>query len=62
LSLTLIPPTQAFFSGSSGKYQSPPYEKLMINTMNMVNYLVRGDLNGARIEAIKAINEELEEL
>jgi uncharacterized protein len=39
------------FSDDTGAYKSPPYEKLMINTMNMVNYLVRGDLNGARIEA-----------
>lgn len=39
------------FSDETGPYKSPPYEKLMINTMNMVNYLVRGDLNGARIEA-----------
>ena len=39
------------FSGSSGRYQAPPYEKLMINTLNMVNYLETKDLNGARIEA-----------
>jgi len=39
------------FSDSSGRYKAPAYEKLMINTMNMVNYLTRGDLNGARIEA-----------
>ena len=39
------------FTDDAGPYQSPPYEKLMINTMNMLNYLVRGDLNGARIEA-----------
>lgn len=39
------------FSDDSGEYKAPPYEKLMINTMNMVNYLVRGDLNGAKIEA-----------
>jgi tetratricopeptide (TPR) repeat protein len=39
------------FSDDTGAYKSPPYEKLLINTMNMVNYLVRGDLNGARIEA-----------
>jgi hypothetical protein len=39
------------FSDSSGPYRAPAYEKLMINTMNMVNYLVRGDLNGSRIEA-----------
>jgi hypothetical protein len=39
------------FSDDSGPYRGSPYEKLMINTMNMVNYLARGDLNGARIEA-----------
>ncbi len=39
------------FSGSSGRYQAPPYEKLMINTLNMVNYLEQRDLNGARVEA-----------
>lgn len=39
------------FSDDAGPYKAPPYEKLMINTMNMVNYLARGDLNGARIEA-----------
>jgi hypothetical protein len=39
------------FSDDAGAYRAPPYEKLMINTMNMVNYLARGDLNGARIEA-----------
>ena len=30
---------------------APPYEKLLINTMNMMNYLARGDLSGARVEA-----------
>src|SRR5579859_4788619 len=39
------------FSGSSGKYQAPPYEKLLINALNMINYLEQRDLNGARIEA-----------
>jgi hypothetical protein len=39
------------FSDDAGPYQAPAYEKLLINTMNMVNYLARGDLNGARIEA-----------
>jgi hypothetical protein len=39
------------FSDDTGPYKAPPYEKLMINTMNLVNYLARGDLNGARIEA-----------
>ncbi len=39
------------FSDDSGPYRAPPYEKLLINTMGMLNYLVREDLNGARIEA-----------
>ncbi len=39
------------FSGSSGKYQAPPYEKLLLNTLDMVNYLEQRDLSGARVEA-----------
>jgi tetratricopeptide (TPR) repeat protein len=39
------------FSDDAGPYKAPPYEKLMINTMNMVNYLAQGDLQGARVEA-----------
>jgi hypothetical protein len=39
------------YSDSVGRYKAPAYEKLMINTMNMVNYLARGDLSGARVEA-----------
>ncbi len=39
------------FSDDTGPYKAPPYEKLMINTMNMVNYLALGDLQGARVEA-----------
>ncbi|HXK19627.1 MAG TPA: hypothetical protein VNG33_17575, partial [Polyangiaceae bacterium] len=39
------------FSDDTGPYKAPAYEKLMINTMNMVNYLAQGDLQGARIEA-----------
>lgn len=39
------------FSGSAGKYRAPPYEKLMINTLDMLNYLEQRDLNGARVEA-----------
>ncbi|MGH7330433.1 MAG: hypothetical protein ACREJX_18955, partial [Polyangiaceae bacterium] len=42
---------QYVFSDSAGKYQAPPYEKLLINTLNMINYLERQDLNGAKIEA-----------
>jgi tetratricopeptide (TPR) repeat protein len=39
------------FSDDVGRYQAPPYEKLLINTLNMVNYLEQGDLDGARVEA-----------
>jgi tetratricopeptide (TPR) repeat protein len=39
------------FSDSAGRYQAPPYEKLCINTLNMINYLETRDLNGAKIEA-----------
>ncbi len=39
------------FSGSSGRYVAPPYEKLLINTLNMVNYLETRDLGGAKVEA-----------
>ena len=39
------------FSDASGPYKAPAYEKLFINTMNMLSYLARGDLQGARIEA-----------
>src|ERR1700733_2314325 len=38
------------FSDDVGHYKAPAYEKLMINTVNMMNYLARGDLNGARVE------------
>ena len=39
------------FSDSTGPYKAPFYEKLLINTENMLNYLQTNDLNGARIEA-----------
>jgi hypothetical protein len=48
---TLDDISKFMFSDASGPYQAPPYEKLLINTLNIVNYLVRGDLNGARVEA-----------
>ncbi len=43
------------FSGSSGRYVAPPYEKLLINTLNMMNYLETGDLQGAKIEARRLV-------
>jgi len=39
------------FSDDTGPYKAPPYEKLLINTMNIVNYLERHDLSGAKVEA-----------
>jgi hypothetical protein len=39
------------FSDDTGPYKAPFYEKLLINTENMLNYLEANDLNGARIEA-----------
>ena len=42
---------QYIFSDSAGKYVAPPYEKLLLNTLNMLNYLETGDLQGAKIEA-----------
>lgn len=42
---------QYIFSDDTGPYRAPAYEKVMINTLNMVNYLARGDLSNARVEA-----------
>ncbi len=39
------------FSDSVGPYKARPHEKLMINTVNMLNYLARQNLEGARVEA-----------
>ena len=39
------------YSDSAGRYQAPPYEKLLINTLNMLNYLSTHDVSGALIEA-----------
>lgn len=39
------------FSDDVGGYRAPAFEKLLINTFNMMNYLARGDLSGARVEA-----------
>ena len=39
------------FSDSAGPYKARPYEKLMVNTLNMVNYLALQNLEGARVEA-----------
>ncbi|AKT37073.1 hypothetical protein [Chondromyces crocatus] len=39
------------FSDDSGPYRAPPHEKLLINTINLMNYLALGDLSGAKVEA-----------
>ena len=39
------------FSDDVGPYKAPPYEKLMINTVNMMNYITIRQLSGARVEA-----------
>jgi tetratricopeptide (TPR) repeat protein len=39
------------FSDDVGPYKAPAYEKLLVNTMNMMNYLAQGDLQGAKVEA-----------
>jgi hypothetical protein len=55
------------FSGSSGKYRAPPYEKLLVNTLDMLSYLELRDLDGARVEARrlavmqKYVSDELHE-
>ncbi|MGH1345220.1 MAG: hypothetical protein ACRBN8_26900 [Nannocystales bacterium] len=39
------------YSDSATKFKTSPTEKLALNAMNLVNYLVRGDLSGAKVEA-----------
>ena len=39
------------YSDSATKFKTSPIEKMSINAMNLCNYLVQGDLQGARIEA-----------
>lgn len=39
------------FSDSAGQYHAPPSEKLALNAFNLLNYLMLGDLSGARVEA-----------
>jgi uncharacterized protein len=39
------------YSDSATKYKASPIEKLSLNAMNMCNYLAKGDLSGAGIEA-----------
>lgn len=39
------------YSDSSRKYRAPPSERLALNAVNLLNYLARGDLDGAAVEA-----------
>ncbi len=39
------------FSDDVGPYKARPFEKLFVNTLNMVNYLSQGNLGGAKVEA-----------
>lgn len=42
---------QYVYSDSAGPYQAPPSERLALNAFNLLNFLVRGDLSGAAVEA-----------
>ena len=39
------------FSDDATIYKAPPFEKLMLNGLNMLNYLVLGKISGAKVEA-----------
>lgn len=43
------------FSDSAGRYVAPPHEKLLVNVLNMLNYLETRDLSGARVEARRMV-------
>ncbi len=42
-------------SDSAGRYKSPPHEKILLNVLNMLNYLETNDLSGARVEARRMV-------
>ncbi len=39
------------YSGSSANYRAPAYERLILNTLNMINFMLMRDFSGARVEA-----------
>ncbi len=39
------------YSDDAGDYRAPPHERLLLNTMNMINFLAMGNANSARVEA-----------
>ncbi|MGQ0645783.1 MAG: hypothetical protein ACT4O3_09870 [Elusimicrobiota bacterium] len=51
------------YSESKTPYKALPHEKVLLNTLNMINYLVRADLSGARVEArrLRAAEEFIED-
>lgn len=42
---------QYIYSDSATKYKASPTEKLALNELNMMNYLTKGNLQGAQVEA-----------
>lgn len=40
-----------YYSEDVSNYKSPPYERLLLNTLNMVNFLAMYELEDARVEA-----------
>ena len=50
------------FSDDAAHYQAPAYEKLLLNTFNMLSYLSVGDMEGARVESrrLRIMQEYLE--
>jgi hypothetical protein len=48
------------YSASSTPYRAPAYERMLLNTLNMVNFMALGDMQGAKVEARRfALLEEL---
>lgn len=43
------------FSDDATVYKAPPYEKLLLNTVNMINFLALGDSQGAKVEARRMV-------
>ncbi len=39
------------YSDDAVPYRAPPYERLLLNSLNMLNFLALGDLEGAQVEA-----------
>lgn len=39
------------YSDDAGDYEAPPHERLLLNTMNMINFLALGQDQSARVEA-----------